>query len=262
MPNNQNANLSPSQLLQRRKKTTVLAAVILAALVLPPVLLAALFQPGAPNALCKACHEMRAPYQAWSVSQHKDTACDECHKAPSVAKMFLVKIKRGSEKTTEPIKVHVAESNCIACHEGKVKQGAIVVRGIKLNHTTHFSKDISCLTCHKGAGHNPDTAVAMLGANGRSLCVNCHNDMHGKGSSDCSVCHAPQGMTLASVTGKELMDAGISQPHHRNAEEKDQDCSKCHTRQFCWGCHVTQPQHPSMKEKGEDGKLKDVAGDN
>ena len=40
-----------------------------------------------------------------------------------------------------------------------------------------------------------------------------------------------------------MKKAGISQPHHRDAEENNQDCSKCHSRTYCWGCHVTQKPH-------------------
>jgi hypothetical protein len=259
MPKNQNASLSPSQLLNRRKKTIAITAVILAVVILPPALLAALFHPGAPNALCKTCHEMRAPYASWAVSLHNDTPCDECHKAPSVAAMALAKIRRGGEKTHKALEPHLSEGNCLSCHEGKIKQGTIVVNGIKLNHGTHFNKDISCLVCHKGTGHKPDTAVSLMAGENRSLCLNCHNDLHGKGSSECSVCHAPQGMKLGSVTGEQLKKAGISQPHHRNAKEAGQDCSKCHSREYCWGCHVTQNPHPAegfdhVKESKENGK--------
>lgn len=250
MPVNQNPELSPSQIKARRRARLMAALFALIVVAAPLLYLGVFFTPSRPSGLCAVCHEMKHGYNSWSLGSHSGVACSKCHtNTPSVAAMLMEKFEES--KKPEHLNVHVPQDACIGCHKAKLRQGIVIVAGIKLNHSKHFSKNIDCLTCHKGTAHDSQPAADMLAATGqKTRCLNCHNNLHGNGSSDCSVCHTPESIRLASFKP----EPGQKIKHHRDAKDLQQNCTSCHTRTYCFGCHVTNTIHKQGFDHAKESK--------
>lgn len=93
----------------------------------------------------------------------------------------------------------------------------------------------SCLECHKNLVHGENAAeknIPSFVAN----CRKCHNSV--TAVSSCGTCHPGfKGGTPSFDT------VDWKEGHHFNAKEQRNECVRCHSRPFCYGCHVTEAPH-------------------
>lgn len=107
---------------------------------------------------CANCHVMRAQYEAWQKSSHREVAaCNDCH-APhsSLAAKLAVKGLNGfnhslaftTGRFPEPIRItdfnrDVTEGACRHCHDAMVHAIDPVPE----------EEELSCVRCHVDVGH-------------------------------------------------------------------------------------------------------------
>lgn len=108
-------------------------------------------------AACKNCHIMRAQFDAWNHSSHKNVAaCNDCHTPHTFLSKYIVKGINGWNHSVafttgnfpDPIRIRafnarVAQDNCIYCHAALVSQ----------IHRTGEGQETYCISCHGNVGH-------------------------------------------------------------------------------------------------------------
>ncbi|MFH1538005.1 MAG: NapC/NirT family cytochrome c [bacterium] len=249
MPRNQNPEYSPSQLRERRRLAALALMVVVIVIGAPAVYLFNYFNASNPTLLCAACHEMRASYLSWEKSLHNQTACDRCHVAPTVGVMLASKLK-DPKRTLTKDDVLVPDEKCLDCH-GDMPEEAFY-HDIRVAHQKHIAEGVSCAVCHNRVSHGENVAEKEIPEVG-TTCRNCHNDV--RAASSCGVCHP------GFREGKpSFATVDWEKGHHFNAEEQKNECVRCHSRSFCYGCHVTEAPHEAgfdhVKEfKDTNGEL-------
>ncbi len=106
---------------------------------------------------CANCHVMRAEYDGWAASSHKNVAtCNDCHTPPDFVGHYTVKVMNGIRHSTfftlglipKPIRAtsatrDVVQDNCVRCH-GEM---------VSLISHEGTADEIDCLRCHSRVGH-------------------------------------------------------------------------------------------------------------
>jgi cytochrome c nitrite reductase small subunit len=106
---------------------------------------------------CMNCHIMREQFDSWSHSSHKNAAvCNNCHTPKNMVDKYLIKGVNGfnhslsftTGRFREPVQIRgfnaeIVQKNCLRCH--KIMAGEM--------SRMYGSKDLSCVSCHKDAGH-------------------------------------------------------------------------------------------------------------
>ncbi|WP_366924480.1 NapC/NirT family cytochrome c [Metallumcola ferriviriculae] len=122
---------------------------------------------------CYNCHEMGMVYEAWQTGFHQDISCLKCHAEPGIDGLIRTKAKGLREvyvHFTNPQIEPKAEADtwefsqrCLACHDIKGKGGP--------HNEKHFAMEFTCVSCHKGIGHDPDKNDKLPS---RDICQKCH----------------------------------------------------------------------------------------
>ncbi len=114
---------------------------------------------------CTNCHVMRAQYDGWIKSSHKNAAtCNDCHTPHNIIGKYAVKAKNGFfhsfyfttgwfpdtiEITTFDHKV--VENACRRCHEN-------ITQAIDGNVVHGSAEGLQCTRCHNSVGHSEAAA--------------------------------------------------------------------------------------------------------
>ncbi|MCC6443985.1 MAG: NapC/NirT family cytochrome c [Armatimonadetes bacterium] len=189
---------------------------------------------------CTGCHEMKNHFQTWQVSTHREVGCEECHVMPGFQNMLKTKLMankmvlqhfRGG-KETEAIQGHVPDVNCKKCH--KTAADLVAYHGIKITHSKHWNMGVGCTFCHSRVVHGPQAAT--INAPQMETCFKCHDGK--KAANDCNLCHVRLGGDRKTMTPEWVA------AHKTEATSGKEDCTRCHTNNFCNNCHQTVSPHP------------------
>jgi len=208
---------------------------------------------------CTSCHEMSLHYATWRQSAHKGVGCEECHVMPGTLNMFkskfkalrLVKEHAAGDVRAVAIQGHVPDANCKRCHPQT--PDLITYHGLKITHRAHWGMGISCTYCHDRVVHGPKwmyTGVSKTEKVNTDVtaykftptmegCFRCHDGK--KAPNTCSTCHVTLGERKPSA-----FDPAWVEAHRAEVTRKgEQDCQRCHVRNFCDACHRAANPHPS-----------------
>ena len=108
---------------------------------------------------CKNCHVMNDQYASWSRGPHHATArCIDCHLPHEFIPKYIAKADNGYRHSKgftfmdfhdpimiKPSNARTLQANCVRCHADFVHD---IVRG-----STTREDAVSCVHCHRGAGH-------------------------------------------------------------------------------------------------------------
>jgi len=109
-------------------------------------------------AACANCHVMEEQYAGWLTGSHRNAAaCNDCHTPANFFGKWAVKALNGyrhsfaftTGRYPDPIEIvpfdrRITEAQCRHCHED-------IVDAIAGPHGR--GEDISCIRCHRDAGH-------------------------------------------------------------------------------------------------------------
>ncbi len=109
---------------------------------------------------CVNCHVMNEQYDGWLKSGHRHTAtCVECHLPHAGLAKWLAKAEHGFRHSAaftlqnfkEPIEItapdrRIVQDNCVRCHAAFVHD--VLAAGASPR------RQVDCLHCHAGAGHD------------------------------------------------------------------------------------------------------------
>jgi cytochrome c nitrite reductase small subunit len=107
---------------------------------------------------CMNCHVMRDSFASWERSSHHAVAvCNDCHTPPGFFRKYAEKARAGlfdsvaftSGRYADPIEIseksaRLAERACRKCH-------AEFLASVDRTHAE--SDEMSCISCHRSAGH-------------------------------------------------------------------------------------------------------------
>lgn len=124
---------------------------------------------------CANCHIMSEHFAAWTKSSHREVAtCNDCHTPHHLIAKYVVKARNGfwhsfyftTGTFPDPLRItegnrQVTEGACRYCHEpiteaidhGHGAVPSILPGGSPASHTSSPGEPISCIRCHKYAGH-------------------------------------------------------------------------------------------------------------
>ena len=111
---------------------------------------------------CANCHIMNDQYDSWSKSGHHHVAtCADCHLSHDFIPKMIDKTRNGwnhskaftLENFHEPIMITppnaaILQNNCLRCHGD-------FVHDVTAQQTAGGSSAVSCVQCHRSAGHGP-----------------------------------------------------------------------------------------------------------
>lgn len=150
------------------------------------------------------------------------------------------------ERAAEPAEF----AGCVSCHEDYAEKRRF--GSVYMDHPAHAEIGVACADCHRVTAHpNP-------GSPEESTCAGCHQEVQER--EGCGLCHPPASLPHFSMLGapkqgpvecktchpktplpsgraEPLVDVGSFDGSQRG------DCSSCHPRTTCEGCHT--PGHPS-----------------
>lgn len=135
------------------------------------------------------------------------------------------------KKTSVEIKSPITMGMCSPCHKNLDDFSSPWLK--RVNHGLHFSRGISCDSCHYENPHRPDGLVKIP----MKVCFNCHGLNHGPigelASGDCIVCHdskkAPAGHTPEWKAKGHA--AGFIQECVMCHKDLKKSCNDCHERE-------------------------------
>lgn len=120
---------------------------------------------------CTNCHIMNEQYDSWSKSGHHHVAgCNDCHLPKSLIPKLTAKARNGWNHSSaftlqnfpEPIIIgsrnaEILQENCLRCHD------AFVHDIVSAQSTADpVARTVSCVHCHKGAGHAPTRSTSPM----------------------------------------------------------------------------------------------------
>jgi len=208
---------------------------------------------------CTSCHEMDLHYATWRQSGHQSVGCEECHVMPGAVSMFkskinalrLVRAHAGGDIRAQAIQGHVPDSNCQRCHPETPE--LVTYHGLKITHRDHWKLGVECTFCHDRVVHGPKwmytgvtssekvTAVMTAAKYTPTMetCYRCHDGK--RAPNECSTCHVSLGERKPTVFDPAWVEA------HRAEVQRtgEADCERCHTTDFCAGCHRAANPHPN-----------------
>ncbi|HZD59197.1 MAG TPA: NapC/NirT family cytochrome c [Anaerolineae bacterium] len=211
---------------------------------------------------CATCHEMKPAFDSWQqTSLHAEVDCNTCH-APSllskvgqkvgligeIYRHFTGSYEQPINKDSELSK-NMDSDSCLRCHTPK----RIVTprKTLVMNHNVHIEKGIPCTYCHNRAGH-PSTSerkdfISMEG------CFRCHGlSKEALAPGKCIACH-PKSFDILPVTHK--TGTWKVPDHGKTAKQDTTQCTTCHQKTFCRGCHGVEVPHPDKFVKSEHGSI-------
>lgn len=123
-------------------------------------------------AACKNCHVMNQVYESWQRGGHQNAAtCNDCHVPHSFVAKWLMKAESGFHhgyaftfkdnsvafSATDKTK-KIVQENCIQCHKDMASNAictgvARVGENGKVITPAKHDESLSCVSCHRQAGH-------------------------------------------------------------------------------------------------------------
>lgn len=214
---------------------TLLIELGVASIVLSAVLSFSLYYTSQPS-LCKSCHIIKADYQSWTESSHKEVGCLTCHSKPGITSFLTESIKRLNYLAyyvkgpyRRPLKAEVSNEACLRCHE-ETRQGILVSRTIRVSHKEILTAGYLCTDCHNTVAHGKTVTLAKFPT--MDKCVACHKGK--SASAKCSTCHVKD-------IGKQVRRPKREFPKVRIAEITN--CRGCHPIEKCTQCHGAEMPH-------------------
>lgn len=219
--------------------------------------------------LCLSCHEMSQHAQSWSESAHATVGCVECHQAPTkwyavpqrvaararllgrdlVAHQEGVAHAAGETSATVDIALSgepVGDEICLQCHDPNRK--ATSGFRILIDHPAHAKRNGSCVSCHVRTAHPLETRGTAMSL--MSQCFTCHGKPdQPKASTACGSCHPAGYELLPASHAEDAWKLG----HGAVAKTDPTQCTMCHDRTLCDGCHGLEMPHPAGWADGEAG---------
>lgn len=268
--------------MERKKHPTSSLIIGIGAIVLILVVIATLAGTIQPFP-CKACHAMRASYQAWEKSSHNKVNCLACHQRPGAlgfcimtADFIRMNVANPLGNYSKPIMAHVRNESCLRCHE-KIQKGIATRSAINVSHKEFLSKGYRCTNCHNTVAHGD--AVPSPEFPHMDKCTPCHNKK--MASTKCGLCHVgkaerivrhsgPWGVTHGSTWERthgmgnlttciicheegKCAKCHLMVPHPKKwpythgknaVKEGAEECLRCHIESFCKNCHRIEMPHP------------------
>lgn len=215
---------------------TLLIELGVASIVLSAVLSFSLYYTSQPS-LCKSCHIIKADYQSWTESSHKEVGCLTCHSKPGITSFLTESIKRlnylayyvkGSYR--RPLKAEVSNEACLRCHE-ETRQGTLVSRTIRISHQEIISGGYFCTDCHNTVAHGQTVAQQRYPT--MDKCLTCHTGK--SASSECRTCHVKD-------IGKPIR--ALPREYVKVHMPERTTCRGCHPIEICIKCHGLEMPHP------------------
>jgi hypothetical protein len=197
---------------------------------------------GTLGATCADCHaQVQSSRSALDNNLPREADCKSCHA------IDRSRFNAASEAGKAP-------TRCLACHPGFDEQTGFVPRpltpipNLKFSHSAHLARQGDCATCHgnpvAGAAHPSQGAWLPT----MRACLSCHDDKQADAS--CTTCHiseaggivktefAEQGKLLPSGSLRGAAHDMNFRTSHKYAAQNDQNfCSTCHTKDDCVDCH-------------------------
>ncbi len=134
------------------------------------------------------------------------------------------------KKITVTIKRPIQMGQCAPCHENLdgFRKGWLK----NVNHNLHFTRGISCDTCHFENPHYPDHIVRIP----MKVCFNCHGLTHGPtgplAPGECNTCHPKRAEPPTHTIRWKLKEHASADTH---------ECVMCHRDiSFCNKCHLKE----------------------
>jgi cytochrome c nitrite reductase small subunit len=128
---------------------------------------------------CASCHTIKASYESWVVSSHKEVTCVACHVRPTFEGFMQDKVIKGTHdvwvtlfghpKKPEDLKATVHSEVCLSCHRNMLRISELATRdlpgplkkaGLIMEHRKHMEafrkrdKGEGCSTCHSTVVHS------------------------------------------------------------------------------------------------------------
>jgi len=240
---------------------------------------------------CLSCHLMQPAFDAWSISEHKDVTCHDCHhlSIPEQNRLLVIFVlKRPTAVPPRHGKIIVPWKYCIKCHwerDERFPQARAVNRS-RLHARHYFMEQIECSKCHGYIIHRfvPEDrfcqrcheAKEVHGMGMEELaCLNCHTDRTvdlRPGRKKCLFCHGPR-----SIREELIRDGTLDVRRYRPAEELIKKATKVSIpadapMQFhCYECHKPHERirpvwsdclncHRNIPDVGKHGVHLQVAG--
>lgn len=214
--------------------------------------------------LCGLCHEMKPRVATWGQSAHASVTCVECHQQPrpwtqAPASLYdrlellgRDTVRHLSGEYQDPVETRapgsepIADEVCLQCHDPNRK--ATSGYRILIDHAEHAARNGSCVSCHVRTAHPLDTRGNALSL--MSQCFTCHGTPEQpKASAKCDVCHPsdyePKPESHSAATWM--------RSHGKVAVSDPKQCTMCHEKEYCTGCHGLEMPHPEGWEKGATG---------
>lgn len=198
--------------------------------------------------ICGSCHATSLAYRSSSRSKHKDIGCLACHRGPGIGGRVSTDLRAWRNLTASLIKrppqeVHVANDNCLACHDN-ILDWVVVSKAIKMSHREVIDAGWRCGDCHGNTGHALPGAKAGLQNPTMDKCMRCHNAS--RRLRECALCHmstvgrrAPANrLTMGTVAH----NGNWKTRGHGQADQKI--CVSCHEKESCGRCHKIDLPHP------------------
>jgi hypothetical protein len=209
-----------------------IAIVAIAALVVAPALYAS-----QPSFLARYSN-LSGPHKAWTVSTHKDVACESCHVPPTIPARAAFSARMLGEYylslVSSPGELDVLKpptnASCQPCHADLV---SVAPSGdLKIPHRAHVDVlKMQCVQCHNYVVHEKNAKGAHVPP--MAACLTCHNGKQAK--SACVTCHTAK----AAPESHKAVDWVIVHSLRQTGGE----CAKCHawTKNWCADCHIRRP---------------------
>jgi len=215
---------------------------------------------------CANCHELKPQINSWqNISLHAEVDCAVCHYpgffgfAKQKAQLIEDTYRHFTNSYEKPINrdsslsKKVDNDACLGCHSPK--REFTPKRGLRMNHEIHMEKGVNCTTCHNRAGH-PElpqykSFISMEG------CFRCHGlSKTALAPGRCTACHTKE-FDLIPETGNLSHKTGTWRvPDHGKIAKQDiGQCTMCHQKTYCKGCHGVDVPHPDKFVKKEHGQV-------
>lgn len=206
---------------------------------------------------CVSCHLMQPAYDSWSVSEHKELNCHDCHHLtiPEQNKLLIsFVLHRPSTVPDRHGKIIVPWKYCMQCHWEKNEkfQDARHINNSRMHAKHVFMEQIECVKCHGYKTHQftAEERFCLKCHKGKEVhgtgmeqlaCLNCHTDRTvdlRPGPNKCLFCHGSEDVRDELLADKTL-DVTHYQPDEKTikAAIKINRPKKAPMQFYCYECH-------------------------
>ncbi len=160
--------------------------------------------------------------------QNNELECSTCHE--NIINSSTMKNFQGVKEET-CLSCHEKENNCEMCHTNP--QNPKFNRwgkdySIEFNHKFHLNNNLECNYCHLGVVESENLNIKHSPE--MKNCMKCH-DVTDQ-IEDCYLCHEP----TQNLKPKDH-DAMWAKNHGKFKEAGVNECTACHTQNYCIDCH-------------------------